>query len=208
MVSCVFVLSLLVVAKEKPSRDIRTIKLIVYQLTDSSRNWFRSLISEVSFKLLDMEGHRDLTPRSIVLVSDCADLMGLIANFLPPKENIFAFALVSKTCHSVVKREKIALSSSLRLYCRSLSSVLWLVSMGLEDRLREKLCTYAAGNGDMSVLIWACSQKPAWSCDQNTCAVAASGGHIEILQWLRVQDPPAPWDEKSGHVHMLLSTVI
>jgi hypothetical protein len=62
----------------------------------------------------------------------------------------------------------------------------------------------------MSVLIWACSQIPAWSCDQNTCAAAASGGHVAILQWLRAQDPPAPWDTgacaytaQNGHLNVL-----
>ena len=130
--------------------------------------------------------------RSFVLVSECADLMGLIANFLPPKENILAFALVNKTCYFAVKRERIALISCLRLYCRSLSSVSWLLSMGLRDRLQGKLCTYAASNGDMSVLMWACSQMPVWPCDKETCEAAASGGHLEILQWLRSQDPPAP----------------
>ena len=136
--------------------------------------------------------------------------MGLIANFLSPKENIFAFALVSKTCYCAVKREKIALISCLRLYCRSLSSICWLLSMGLKDRLQAKLCTYAAGNGDMHVLIWACSQIPAWPYDQHTCAAAASGGHVEILQWLRGQYPPAPWTEEAcayaaenGHLNVL-----
>ncbi len=101
------------------------------------------------------------------------------SKFLAFERKYIAFAFVSKTWYCAVKRERIALILSLRLYCRSLSWVLWLVSMGLKQ---EKLCTYAANNGDISVLIWACSQIPAWSCDQNTCVAAASGGHVEILQ--------------------------
>ena len=132
---------------------------------------------------MNIERHHDfLSPCSVFLVSNCVDLLGCIVNFLSPKENIFAFALVNKTCYYAVKREEIALISSLRLYCRSLPSVLWLISMGLKDRLQAKLCTYAAGNGDMSVLMWARSQMPVWPYSQHTCTAAASGGYLEILQ--------------------------
>ena len=49
-------------------------------------------------------------------------------------------------------------------------------------------CSYAAGNGRLTVLQWARAQGCPW--DVRTCAWAADNGHLAVLQWARAQGCP------------------
>jgi hypothetical protein len=50
---------------------------------------------------------------------------------------------------------------------------------------------YAAENGLLDLIKWACAKKVLFT--ENTCAVAAREGHLEVLQWARQNE--CPWDE-------------
>ena len=57
---------------------------------------------------------------------------------------------------------------------------------------REKLCSWAAAQGYLPLLIWARAHGCPW--DAETCYAAARSGHLEVLQWARENgcpgDPP------------------
>jgi hypothetical protein len=54
-------------------------------------------------------------------------------------------------------------------------------------------CTYAAENGDLSILQWCRANKCPW--DERTCSMAAKNGHVGILQWCRANG--CPWNGSS-----------
>src|SRR3972149_4082617 len=67
------------------------------------------------------------------------------------------------------------------------------ISSGDVEYSQRVLCSWAAAQGYLSLLIWARAQGCPW--DAWTCYAAACGGDLKILQWARAQG--CPWDEQT-----------
>ena len=84
----------------------------------------------------------------------------------------------------------------------------WVSAVGdaALEKLKSRLCRYAAEGGHLAVLQRARAHGCPW--DEKTCAEAAMNGHLEVLQWARAKG--CPWDETTcnmaamnGHLAVL-----
>jgi len=72
--------------------------------------------------------------------------------------------------------------------------LMWARSQNPPCFWNEDVCKFAAHNGRLDMLEWARSQEPPCPWNALVCSSASKNGHMDVLKWLRSQKPPCPWD--------------